>query len=271
MRPLIGITGNTVVEPGKDPRNGKQTLGVSYMDTMAAAGGAPVILPMASEEIAPETLARLDGLVLSGGADIPPQFFGAQPHPKCHYMSLERWHSECLWLRTAQRIHVPVLGICLGMQVMNVAAGGTLIQDISSERPGSQLHDAAQDVPHEITIVEGSKLAALAPALRVTVASSHHQAVDRIGVGYRAAATTADGIVEAIEWTNGGFLLGVQWHPERCLDQPNWVLRGFVNVCAKSACAGKRAGVPVQEGTSGSDVSYRRCPMSDVLRKVIET
>jgi gamma-glutamyl-gamma-aminobutyrate hydrolase PuuD len=234
LRPVIGITSNLRLEKEQDSPNNAHTLRTKYAEMIAAAGGATVILPIAAEEVAQETLARLDGLILSGGADIPPEFFGAQPHPRCHYMPLERWRSEGLWLETAQKLQAPVLGICLGMQVMNVAAGGTLIQDLPSERPGARPHTGPGiGCQHEIRIEPGSRLAAMAPSSTVTITSSHHQAVDQLGENYHAVATAEDGIVEAVEAVGDGLLLGVQWHPERCLDQPNWLLQGFVDWCRR--------------------------------------
>ncbi len=265
MKPLIGVTSN--VSLPKDPARGDATLTLKfqYMKAFAEAGAAPIILPAATDAIAGEILARLDGLVLSGGQDIPPERYGAQPHPSCTYMPPIRWESEALWLRTARKLHVPVLGICLGMQVINVVSGGSLIQDIPSMRLGSLPHAGPDPgVEHSVAIEPGSRLAAMAHAAEKTVMSSHHQAVDRLAEGFRVTAKSSDGLFEAMESTGKDFLLGVQWHPERCVDQPNWLLQGFVDVCALNACSAGRHG-------EGGLAPSRACPVSDVLRKVLET
>jgi putative glutamine amidotransferase len=234
LRPIIGITSNLRIKEEQDSPNNAHTLRTKYAEMILAAGGATVILPLATEEVEPETLARVDGLVLSGGGDIPPECFGASPHLRCHYMPPERWRSDCLWLETAEMLQTPVLGICLGMQVMNVAAGGTLIQDLPSERPGARPHTGPGiGCQHEVRIEPGSRLAAMAPSSLVMITSSHHQAVDQLGKNYRAVAAAEDGMIEAIETVGEGLLLGVQWHPERCLDQPNWLLQGFVEWCRR--------------------------------------
>lgn len=262
MRPLIGITSTLTTE--KD----RVTLRTSYTEMIAAAGGALVILPLASEATAGDIVARLDGLILSGGSDIPAQCFGAEPHPSCHYMPMERWESDRLWLQTAQKLRVPVLGICLGMQEINVAGGGTLIQDLPSQRPQSQPHTAAGPGQlHEISIAEGSWLLQVAPSRSVPVMSAHHQSVDRLADGYRVVATAADGVIEAIEAQGAAsFVVGVQWHPERCPDQPNWLLKGFAARCGQQACPG----TPGETTGPTSSASYERCPISDVLKKVLE-
>ena len=234
MRPSIGITPSVSVDSEDERFRTRLVLNTAYLDAIQAVGGAAVILPVATDEIASEILDRLDGLILSGGGDIPPQFFGGTSNPKCHYIPEERWRSECLWLRKAQEAQVPVLGICLGIQVITVAAGGTLIQDIPSEYPRAITHDAPGHMQqHPVNIEAGSQLASMAPSLTVIVTSAHHQAVNAAARGYRVVAKAPDGLIEAIERDGPAFVLGVQWHPERCLDQPNWLLRGFVRRCAR--------------------------------------
>ena len=229
MRPLIGITGALRLRTIDGIQKNKVSLRTEYTEAVIAAGGAPIVLPLATDESARATMSRLDGLILSGGTDIPGECFGAAPHPSCQYMPAERWLSECLWLRTAQELGVLVLGICLGMQVINIASGGTLIQDLPTERPDAQPHER-QGIghQHEVIVEERSWLSAVAPSLTVTVTSAHHQAVDRLANGYRITGRTDDGMIEAIEHEGDPFVIGVQWHPERCLDQPNWLLEGFV-------------------------------------------
>jgi putative glutamine amidotransferase len=120
------------------------------------------------------------------------------------------------------------------MQVMNVAAGGRMIQDIPDLLPNSLVHGTPSRLHrHEVDIAPGSRLAALAPALRVEITSSHHQAIHDVPARYRVTATSVDGVIEAIEDPTFEFLVGVQWHPERDISQPNWLLQGFGSHCAK--------------------------------------
>jgi putative glutamine amidotransferase len=232
MKPLIGITATLRPSDLDGLPSNKHTLRTAYTEAVIAVGGAPVILPLATEETVRATVSRLDGLILSGGADIPSEAFGAVPHPNCNYVPVERWKSECLWLRAAEELGVPVLGICLGMQVINAAGGGTLIQDLPTERPGAQPHAGPGiGVRHEVLVEKDSWLAG-APSLTVMVSSAHHQAVDRLAEGYRVTARAGDGIIEAIEYDGPQFIAGVQWHPERCLEQSNWLINAFVKLAA---------------------------------------
>ncbi len=246
MKPLIGITATLRLSDLDGLPSNKHTLRTAYTEAIIAAGGAPVILPLATEETARATVSCLDGLILSGGSDIPSEAFGFVPHPNCNYMPDERWKSECLWLRAAEELGVPVLGICLGMQVINVAGGGSLIQDLPTARPDAQPHAGPGiGVRHEVLVEKDSWLA-VAPSLIITVSSAHHQAVDRVAEGYRVTGRARDGVIEAIEHNGLPFVAGVQWHPERFPDQPNWLLERFVKV-AHEASLRKRTGNPIPE------------------------
>ncbi len=229
MRPLIGITSSLETSENAGLSSSRSTLKVQYAEAIAAVGGVTVILPLATAATASDTMSRLDGMILSGGPDIPAEAFGAAPHLACHYMCSERWASDCTWLRAAIELHVPVLGICLGMQEINVASGGSLIQDLPTERPGSQQHAGSGiGCQHEVLIEPDSWLASVAPSLTMTVTSAHHQAIARLAEGFCISAKAQDGVIETIEKSAPEFVVGVQWHPERCLDQPNWLLAGFV-------------------------------------------
>jgi putative glutamine amidotransferase len=235
VKPLLGITTELKPDSGDGRCWLQATLLAPYAEGIASAGGLPVALPPAQEGTAREVLARLDGLVLSGGLDIPAEALGEAPHPRLQPMLPERWASERLWLEAALELGKPVLGICLGMQVINTVAGGKMIQDVPSQWPGAIVHtDGSGTFRHEVTLVEGTTLARLAPARQVTVTSSHHQAIAGAAPGYRASALSPDGIIEAIERTEGSLVLGVQWHPERGPYSPDWVLEGFVRECGKN-------------------------------------
>ncbi|GMW01058.1 MAG: gamma-glutamyl-gamma-aminobutyrate hydrolase [Candidatus Hydrogenedentota bacterium] len=233
MRPLIGITSDTVEATLEGRAWNSQNLLAQYTSGIIIAGGLPVILPLAQPGLAEETARRLDGIILSGGvADIPPETYGCERHPMTIPMTTIRFESEALWLKAALQLNLPTLGICLGMQMMQVIAGGILIQDIPSERPGSLLHTAAsRRQPHAVRIVPGTQLAALAPDSVVTVYSAHHQAIPDPVNPFIPSGYTEDGILEAMEDPTRGFVIGVQWHPERNPDQPDWLLAGFVAQC----------------------------------------
>ena len=234
MKPLIGLTSEFV--PARlegRPWHAHQLL-VDYTTAVRVAGGVPVILPLAHPEIGPAMLERLDGLMLTGGCqDIPPETYGQQPHPTTDPMPVERWASETTWLDFALAAGTPVLGICLGMQAINVAMGGTLIQDLPSQAPHTHAHSAPSRMhQHDVTLAEGSWLASIAPAETVTITSAHHQAIDRIAIGLQPVAHSADGILEAVETPDRGIVAAVQWHPERNILQPDWLIQGFVRHCA---------------------------------------
>ena len=230
--PLIGITCGTCVATNPEKDEPTFRLNVSYVNAVQAAGGIPVAIPYARPETARELLSRLDGLILSGGEDIPADVLGVPSHPACKYLNKARWDSDSLWYTTARELGLPVLGICLGMQTLCVVSGAKLIADIPTEVPHAIAHrGSAPDVPHSVTIPPDSWLADIAKTTQVTVMSNHHQAVMTIPNELTVTALAPDGIIEAVESVAGSFAVGVQWHPERSPEQPDWLLRGFVNHC----------------------------------------
>ncbi|GMV90822.1 MAG: gamma-glutamyl-gamma-aminobutyrate hydrolase [Candidatus Hydrogenedentota bacterium] len=234
MKPLIGVTSEFL--PGVlqgVPWNANHLLS-SYCTGVIHAGGLPIILPTAEPGIVEPILDRLDGIILSGGNDdIPAHLLGEPQHPASVPLPMERWESETRWLEGAMALEKPILGICLGMQVMNVVAGGGMIQDIPDQRPGSGTHgDESRMLRHEVAIQRETRLAALAPSERITITSSHHQAIREVPSGFRLAAVSDDGIIEAMERTDREFVIGVQWHPERDPSQPNWLLLAFIRHCS---------------------------------------
>lgn len=233
MKPIIGITTDLLIETNQGrPWNSSRLL-TSYCDAVTTAGGAPVLLPLASPDLCEAMLERIDGIILSGGNDIPPEVLGEPAHPKVEALPMARWNSENLWLSTAIDLDKPLLGVCLGMQIMNVVAGGGMIQDIPDQRPGSLVHGTPSRLHrHEVEIVRGTRLAELAPASKVEITSSHHQGIRSVPPPYRLAAISPDGVIEAIEHPDKDFVIGVQWHPERDPRQPDWLLQAFVRHCA---------------------------------------
>lgn len=234
MKPVLGVTSDLLVETNQGrPWNSNRLL-TSYSSAIVAAGGVPVILPLASGEIVRPMLERLDGIILSGGNDIPPEVLGEPAHPSVEPLPMARWESERLWLETALALDKPLLGVCLGMQTMCVAAGGKMVQDIPSLRPGSLVHGTPSRLHrHTVELVPGTRLAGLAPAPNVEITSSHHQAIEAVPAPYRPAAYSPDGLIEAFEHPDRAFAVGVQWHPERDPAQPDWLLQAFVRHCAR--------------------------------------
>ena len=185
----------------------------TYVAAVAAAGNTPVVLPATSDrELVARMLAPLDVLLLCGGEDVEPRRYGAKPSPRLGKVNLRRDAWEFLLLDEAVKRRVPVFGICRGCQVINVYFGGTLWQDLPSERPGEIAHRSKE--LHPVRIVQGSRLAKSLRAENLMVNTSHHQAVKDLAPGFRAVAFAPDGVVEAIE-SDALPVAGVQFHPER--------------------------------------------------------
>lgn len=207
--PLIGITCRW-----DEGRKGYD-LPAEYAEAVASAGGVPVLIPLVPEQAA-ALLARLDGLILCGSpSDVDPARYGAARHASVTNVAAPLDSTCFALLDHAERLALPVLGICYGMQVINVHRGGTLIQNIPDAVPSALRHQNREG-RHDVGIVEGTRLAAWAGSPTQSVNSTHHQAVDQPGRDLRISARAADGIIEAMEYTlPGRFLIAVQWHPER--------------------------------------------------------
>lgn len=174
-------------------------------------------------------LTAVDGLLLSGGGDIEPWRYGAEDSGRCREVDAARDEMELGLTRAVLSDGLPVLGICRGAQVLGVALGGQLVQDIGSEVAGAQEHTGAGGCPdagHWMEVAHGSRLAGIIGTGRMWVNSSHHQANWRLGGGVRRAAWCEDGVIEAIEAEGAGFAIGVQWHPER-MPESEWSQRLF--------------------------------------------
>lgn len=235
MKPLIGITAGLLREP---PNRDWIFNTNDYFRSVQNAGGIPVLLPfIKTEGDAAQVLERIDGLLLSGGADMDPQLYGEQPHPKSGAVSPERDETELALTRVALQRNMPVLGICRGHQVLAVAAGGTLWQDISTQISGSLKH--VQEGPrwfasHRVRVEPGTRLAAVL-GTEFLVNSYHHQAVKELPPGgWIASAAADDGIYEALEHPGRRFALSVQWHPENFTARDynfDALFRTFVEAC----------------------------------------
>ena len=226
-RPRIGLTLDA------DEGRGRYELGKGYVDAVLAAGGLPILLPHAREAAA-AYLALLDGLVVTGGAfDVPPELYGEACRKECGPTKPGRTAFERDLLEAALAARLPILGICGGMQLLNVVRGGTLYQDLAADA-GLAGHEQPppKDLPsHAAAVAPGTQLAALVGAGPLLVNSTHHQAVKDAGAGVLVAARAPDGVVEAIELPDLPFALGVQWHPEAvCRHDPRHaaLYRGLV-------------------------------------------
>jgi putative glutamine amidotransferase len=190
----------------------------AYVRAIRESGGIPVVLPNTggNTDRVPEYLDRLDGLLMPGGADIPPLEYGEAQHETVELLDDDRFQFEKVLIREwIEKTDKPLLGICLGSQWINVATGGTLIQDIPSERNANH-----RDTEHPVALEPDSRLARILGSNEVQVNSFHHQAADTIGEGLRAVAKSPEGIVEATETTDPDrFLIGVQWHPEKMMPE----------------------------------------------------
>ena len=191
----------------------------AYTRRIRAAGGVPVILPQLREEEAAPVLDRLDALILSGGDDVHPAAYDAVDEGVSIDTDLETDRGEMALLRAAVGAHTPVLGICRGAQIVNVAFGGTLSQEILQDgtphplRPET-LHELLAR-RHDLEVAQGSELGRIYGGTQRQVNSTHHQAIRDIADGFRAVAWAPDGVIEAIESKSGGYLVAVQWHPEK--------------------------------------------------------
>lgn len=217
-RPIIGI-----VEPWAPIGTGcfmgayRTYANYPYVQGIVKGGGLPLGLPLVeTEELCEAQAALCDGLILSGGADIDAHLYGEEPAVKQGHFDRKMDLYYIHMIRAAHRLGLPIFGICRGIQAVNVAFGGTLLQDIPSEVKGALQHD--QDAPpanpcHFVTIEPDSFLGQFMPA-QAEVNSFHHQAVGKLGEGLRVTAKSRDGIVEALENTSGSPIIAVQWHPE---------------------------------------------------------
>ena len=200
-------------------------LNAAYTRALEAAGLVPLVVPpLADPAAALHLLDAVDGLVLTGGEDVGPALYGAAPHPALGPVHDARDRTEIALARAARDRGLPLLAICRGVQLLNVALGGTLVQDLPSERPGAAPHDQAgpRDIrAHPVAVAPGSRLARSLGADALEVNTLHHQAVDRVADGLTATAQAPDGIVEGVESADDRWwAVGVQWHPEELIRSP---------------------------------------------------
>lgn len=229
IAPLVLVTATTEVVRERS----RVRVNEAYTRALTMAGLVPVVLPPIDPSVATTVLENVSGLVITGGEDVDPAHFGQPAHPATGAPHAARDACELALARAAFERRMPTLSICRGAQVMNVALGGTLVQDVPSQHPSDVRHDLSArrtERVHAIDIDAGSALADIVGATHIRVNSSHHQSVDRVADDLRITARSVDGIVEALEprvadW----WMLAVQWHPEELTATPDdWDRQLFV-------------------------------------------
>ena len=216
--PIIGVTTTRV--PGSNGQTDLYAAALSYLNAVSDAGGVPLLLPSSLGEAAlARAFQRLDGLLLTGGGDLAPDLFQGAPHKAVYGIEPDRDHCEIALVRMAAEAGLPFLGICRGVQAINVALGGTLYTHIVDQLSGACKHDFFPGYPrdqiaHEVTVQADCRLAGILGGERFEVNSLHHQGLERVAPGLAVCAYAPDGLVEAVELSGHPFGLGVQWHPE---------------------------------------------------------
>ncbi len=236
-QPLIGVTTSSV---SREPE--RVQLNAAYVRAVEVGGGVPVLLP---PQLSPAALGQLllavDGILLTGGGDIDPSRYGEPPHESLVYVSEERDTLEIAVVHAALERNLPVLALCRGMQVLNVALGGSLIQDIPSQFTTDINHSQSEpreEVTHEVAVQPGSRLRGLLGSDSIQVNSFHHQALKTLGAGLEAVAWAPDGIIEGIELPGDGFVVGVAWHPEDLVNSRNEARALFEGLVEATAARG---------------------------------
>lgn len=226
-KPLIGLT------PALDSTGGDLKMRPTYLRALKAAGAIPVVMPLdASEEDLKQLSQELDGFLFTGGPDVHPFLFGEETQEHCGNVSQARDQLELSLLPLIMNLKKPVLGICRGIQVLNIALGGNIWQDIPScitrDYPLAHSQPFHYDMPcHTVSLTEGSLLAQISGSSSIKVNSMHHQAVRDIAPGLVASAYSLDHLIEALEMPGYPFFIGVQWHPEYLWEKNAEALRLF--------------------------------------------
>lgn len=246
--PIVGITA-FAASPEKASEAPTFALPQSYVEAVLAAGGAPIILPAHLEGSALRSVRqRIDGLILSGGGDVHPSFFGEEDGGALGSVDEGRDRTELALARWAMAQDVPLLAICRGIQVLTVAAGGTLIQDIAAEVADPLEHSSVNrriksGIVHPVEVAPNTHLASLVGSGTLGVNSFHHQAVKEVGAGLVVTARAPDGVIEGLEAPDLSFCIGVQWHPERLVGEHPAMRRLFEALVAAARSSSDSAGV----------------------------
>jgi len=241
-RPVIGIATQTLPgKPGGDLPN-CWIMGQRYVESLRVVGAIPWLIPLLPDD--PDTMNgifdRLDGIFLTGGVDVDPSRYGEDRHPKCGTTDPARDAVELMLLAHANATGKPVLAVCRGIQILNVAEGGTLYQDVTAMVPAAMKHDyfPTPDRPsrsylaHDISVKQDTRLGGILGESVVPVNSMHHQAIKDLAPSLRASAFAPDGIIEAVEGKGKNFLVAVQWHPEELAETQPGMKRLFTEFVA---------------------------------------
>ena len=246
MHAVIGLSSRPADLESRFGKLRADAVARSYTAALRAAYGIPLLLPADRADEADTILERVDGLILTGGGDVDPSIYGREPQPSIAGSDIDRDRFEIQLVRAARERAVPVLAICRGLQVANVACGGDLVTDIPSGVPGEVGHRAGEPghlATHRVRLDPGSRLVRLVGDGTAQVNSSHHQAARRIGQGLRAVAWAPDGVIEAIESdSDRWWLLGVQWHPEQPPREEPAAWRPFQGLVDAAARHARRQG-----------------------------
>ena len=240
MKPIIGVTSD--YNGGDRPEFGGKIptcfLRDRYVHAIEATGGIPLILPPleAPSKSARSILDRIDGLLLTGsGPDIDPALYGERQRFRFKTMDPKRFSLERALIRQAMKRAMPILGICGGMQMLNVAAGGSLYQDLKGQMPKAMAHQRGGKPAHMISVKRGTLLSKILKRDQLRVNSAHHQGVKQVAPGYVVNAEAPDGVIEGIEAIDYPFVLGVQWHPEFLNpdDRSEILFKAFLRMAAR--------------------------------------
>jgi putative glutamine amidotransferase len=246
-KPLIGLTTSCFFK-----RSDRTVIGVNepYTISIVNAGGIPILVPInLSDEDTKVLLSRVDGILFTGGYDVDPKQYGNPPHARVEGIDADRDRVEIHLIQTAMRINKPMFGICRGCQVINVALGGSLYEDLDEQHPGAVSHDR-HDRPrdylsHQVALEPDSHLMEILVTGQAQVNSLHHQGIRRLAQELKVAATAPDGLVEAFEITGQRFGLAVQWHPEELQAHKPMrrLFEAFVEACVSDNFDHERRGL----------------------------
>ena len=227
---IIGLSTSEMREPTRvyhdpngEPPQQELALGLTYPQAIRRAGAVPIVIPPLDVDSIEPLLDSLCGLCLSGGPDLHPSIYGAEPHPALGPTEAHLDSFEIALVRAAEARDLPVLAICRGLQVLNVSRGGTLVQDLPSQRPSEIQHrqtEVGWVATHDVRLQAGSLVASCLGETDVRVNSFHHQAIDELGSGLRVVGWAPDGTIEAVEATDRRFTVAVQWHAESMVRSP---------------------------------------------------
>lgn len=232
-RPLIAV--NSTLETINESPD-RVSVHRSYVDAVVEAGGLPLLVPPRAD-VVEHYLAMADGVLFTGGLDYPPALYGERPHPTVEEQTPQRTKADLALMKLARKSKKPALGICAGLQLLNIETGGGLIQHLKTAKDHTR-HEG-KDASHPAGLVPGTRLAEIFGGGVITVNSSHHQAADplRLGAGLMVAARASDGTIEALEARDSGkrFFVFVQWHPERIADAKHrrTLFSAFIKACKK--------------------------------------